>query len=327
MNFSAIDSFVSRHRLLENQPSVVLGLSGGPDSLFLLHYLVYLRSNGQIKRLIAAHLDHQWRTESASEVLFCKEACDALNVEFVSGRLSELSFSQEKLSSKEEIGRKARRVFLESILKKENADFIALAHHLQDQEETFFIRLVRASSLTGLIGIRPKRGVYIRPLLETSKMNIVRYLNEHAIPYLTDPTNAHCDYLRNRIRATILPACKAVDERFDQNFLVTLNRLRETEDFLENLTAQTFALISHNTNDKCTLDVTALLALHPVMQYRVLMQWLIHSQVPFTPTQLFLNEIIRFLGTAGSKEHELHKSWKLVKKKGFVHIQMQSDRI
>jgi tRNA(Ile)-lysidine synthase len=321
MIFSAINSFVGLHNLIEHTASVVVGLSGGPDSLFLLHYLDDLRKQGKIKRVIAAHLDHQWRENSASDVIFCRTACEALGVEFVSARLTELEFPKKLEGSKEEIGRRARRFFLESVRKEHNADRIALAHHLQDQEETFFIRLVRGSSLTGLISMRPKHGIYIRPLLEISKTDILSYLNEHNIPYLTDPTNEHFDYLRNRIRATVLPALQAVDERFDQNFLITLNRVRDTEEFLEILTQTTLTSIATMHQGLCVIDIPALLALHPVMRYRVLMHWLIQAQVPFNPSQSFLDEIIRFLSRDGSKEHTMHESWKLVKKKNSVYIE------
>lgn len=322
MLFESIHTYSIAQQLYSPSQTIVIGLSGGPDSLFLLHYLAYEQKAGRIKKVIAAHLDHQWRENSASDVLFCKHACEQLDIEFVSSALAELDFSCKK-GSKEEIGRLARRHFLEFVLKEKKADVIALAHHLEDQEETFLIRLIRGSSLTGLIGMRPKAGIYIRPLLETSKAAILDYLNAHAISYLTDPTNVHFEHLRNRIRATVLPALKSVDSRFDQNFLVTINRLRETEDFLEALTASTFESISTFEDNHYILDSAALLQAPLVMQYRTLMYWMIKENVPFTPSQAFLNEIIRFLKTTESKQHTIHENWKLVKKKNTVWIQMQ----
>lgn len=321
MIFDSIDSFVAHHKLIENKPSILLGLSGGPDSIFLLHYLNYLRKKGNINRLIAAHLDHQWRENSASDVLFCKTACENLGIEFVSAQISQLEFPQQPQGSKEEIGRYARRFFMQKIRQQENLDLIAVAHHLQDQEETFFIRLLRGTSLTGLISMRPKHNTFIRPLLETSKSDILAYLDEHSIPYLTDPTNVHFDYLRNRIRATVLPAMLAADERFDHNFLITLNRLRSTEEFLEELTQKYFESISIRQDHMVMLDVIKLFAMHPVMQYRILMQWLISAQVPFAPSQAFLNELLRFLNQEGSKEHALHEHWKIIKKKNIAYIE------
>lgn len=320
MIFSTISSLIEPHNLIEHNVSIVVGLSGGPDSLFLLHYLHDLRTQGRISKLIAAHLDHQWRSNSASDVVFCKNACDALEIEFVAGQLSQLSFPKKNDGSKEEIGRRARRFFLESVRQEYGADCIALAHHLQDQEETFFIRLVRGSSLTGLIGMRHKNGHYIRPLLEISKTDIVSYLETNNIPYLIDPTNEQPDFLRNRIRATVLPALQSVDERFDQNFLVTLNRLRATEELLESITTSTFETIACIKDGTRGLDTSALLALHPAMRYRILMHWLIQENVSFSPAQSFLDEILRFLNMPQSKEHAIHEKWKLVKTKNHISI-------
>src|SRR5206468_2553566 len=92
------------------------------------------------------------------------------------------------------------------------------------------------TSLTGLCGMRPKSGVFIRPLLEINKDDIIAYLKQNNIPYLTDPSNESPEFLRNRIRATVLPALKACDKRFYNNFLTTIHRLQETEDYLHALT-------------------------------------------------------------------------------------------
>ncbi len=146
--------------------------------------------------------------------------------------------------SQEEYGRRLRRHFFEQILREYNADSVALAHHAQDQEETFFIRLIRGSSLTGLTSIKPKNGPYIRPLLETPKAEILAWLHTNNIPYALDKTNESPDYLRNRIRLNVLPALRICDERFEANFLTTLNRLKTTEDFLERLTQKAFEKIT-----------------------------------------------------------------------------------
>src|SRR5260221_9609791 len=144
-----------------------------------------------------------------------------------------------------------RRYFFEKVLQEHNADCIALAHHAQDQEETFFIRLIRGSSLTGLTAIKAKHGHYIRPLLETNKSDILAWLHENNIPYATDTTNDSSDYLRNRIRMNVLPALRTCDDRFATNFLSTLNRLQSTEQFLEQLTLKTFEDISYiQTNQR-----------------------------------------------------------------------------
>lgn len=304
--------------LLPEGSRIILGLSGGPDSLYLLHSLASLLEQGKISYLLAAHLDHEWRTNSAADVAFCQKACESLGIPFVSKKLSQLDISLS--GSKEEMGRTARRFFLEKVRIEHNADLIALGHHAQDQEETFFIRLIRGAGLSGLCAMRPINGVYIRPLLTLNKHEIVSWLDNNGISYLIDSTNESDSFLRNRIRKTVLPALQECDSRFSQNFLQTLHRLQETESYLEDLTQNLFTLMTHTDKGCHTVSLDQFLKQPRVMQYRLLMHWLCIANVPFPPSHSFLDEIIRFLQQPGSKEHALHESWKIVKKKNQAWI-------
>lgn len=320
--FSQIIAFIEQHNLIRPSTTIVLGLSGGPDSIFLLRLLCYLRDQGTITRIIAAHLDHGWRPNSIDDVTFCKKAAQAVQVSFATAHIADFASQLSRHGSKEEVGRHARRLFLEQVMHIHQADAIALAHHLQDQEETFFIRLIRGSSLTGLCAMWPQHGPYIRPLLETNKGAILTYLEEHHIPYLVDPSNESPSFLRNRIRATVVPALRACDDRFDNNFLATLNRLQAIENYLGGHTQELLAGITHRKAGQCGLEIPLLLATPPIMQYRILMQWLQESGVPIPLTQQFLDEILRFLSQEGSKTHEIHHKWHLVKKKNIVWIEL-----
>ncbi|PKN03607.1 tRNA lysidine(34) synthetase TilS [Candidatus Dependentiae bacterium HGW-Dependentiae-1] len=311
--FTTIQAYSDNNDLLPTGSTVVLGLSGGPDSLFLLHVLHEWHTAGHIK-LIAAHLDHAWRPESASEALFCQHAATALGIPFIQARLSDLDFTPQWRGSKEDLGRKARRFFLESVAREQNADRIALAHHAQDQQETFFIRLLRGATLTGLTGMKPKQGLYIRPLLLTNKAEILAYLHEQNITYVTDPSNESPIFLRNRIRATVIPALRSCDERFDKNFLSTITRLQETETFLDTLAQEILTQISTSHEGITRIDIPTFLATPPILRYRILLTWLCQHQLPFEPTQAFLDEIIRFLAHERGGKHALHTSWHLVKR-------------
>ncbi|MFH1253974.1 MAG: tRNA lysidine(34) synthetase TilS [bacterium] len=246
--------------------SIIIGLSGGPDSVFLLHVLNFIqKQNSQIKedsqvkqnptskpnpqiKIIAVHLDHQWRAKSWRDVEFCSQLCKSLDIEFIARKADELNLEIKFNGSKEELGRKMRRALFKQILKEKNADFIALAHHLQDQQETFFIRLLRGSSLSGLCCMQEIDGNYIRPLLGINKRDILEYLDSsrnhearsNQIKYLIDPTNISPDYLRNRIRSNVIPALEQCDERFNSKFQSTLEQLNLEDDFLKTLAAQVF---------------------------------------------------------------------------------------
>lgn len=311
----SISQFIKSHHLIPENTTVVLGLSGGPDSVFLLHMLTPLHKQNKIS-LIAAHLDHQWRADSHNDVEFCKKITQELGIPFVHARASELDVEVKKNGSQEEVGRKLRRAFLESVALKHNAQAIALAHHAQDQEETFLIRLIRGTTLTGLIGMKPQHGLYIRPLLETNKADILAYLDEHKISYLTDPTNASEAYLRNKIRARVLPALHEADERFDANFIRTLHHLEQAEEYLEQETRKIFSEISVDKG----LRTADLLKLDPYMQKRILVHWLIKNKAHFVPTDSFLNEILRFLETQKNGVHEIHTTWKMSVNLGTAYI-------
>jgi tRNA(Ile)-lysidine synthase len=307
---------IEKQKLLPGRPQIILGLSGGPDSVFLLQILVALKQRGHLQEIIAAHLDHEWRVDSKKDVLFCKVLAQEYGIPFVSDTLNHILDKNIQHGSKEEIGRKARRIFLEHVMKEYNANAIALAHHRDDQIETFFIRLIRGTSLTGLSGMRPKRGPYVRPLLALSKQEILDYLDNHQIAYLTDPSNISQDYLRNRIRMNVLPALRACDERFDINAFETILRLQQTDDYLTAHTKELFDQIRVNDS----LNMEQLLAQPPTMQQRILMHWLIGLQLPFPVSQRFLDEIIRFLKSTKSKTHQLHHEWYLEKYRNLVQV-------
>src|SRR5438132_9177816 len=155
--FEKIKNFIVQHHLIKSGNKIVIGLSGGPDSVFLLYFLASLQQKYNLS-LIAAHLNHEWRKEADQEQQDCATLAQNLNIPFVTAKRSELSVPFKQNGSQEEYGRKMRRHFFEKVLHEHNADAIALAHHLQDQEETFFIRLIRGSSLTGLTAMKPKHG-------------------------------------------------------------------------------------------------------------------------------------------------------------------------
>lgn len=315
-----IQHYIIHHNLIASGNKIVIAFSGGPDSMLLLHYLNTIKHSFNIT-LIAAHLDHGWRENSASEVVFCKEVCEKMDIPFVSAKLQDLAVQKQANGSKEEIGRNARRFLFEQVAREHNADLIAVGQHLDDQEETFFIRLLRGSTLSGLTCIKPKDGIYIRPLLEIKKQEILEYLSEHGITYLKDPSNELDIYLRNRIRKYVIPALRETDDRFDHNFLRTLGSIQEAEQYLTTLTQKAFEESAHQSHGTWHLDTIKLRALDSFLQYRVLLMWLIQNGVPFTPTERFLDEIMRFIEQPGSKTHTLHTHWSMVKKKNIVFVE------
>ncbi len=318
--FSKIIAAIEKDQLIKPGDTIIIGLSGGPDSLFLLHFLASIRTEMNLT-LIAAHLDHGWRVDSAKDVKFCQEAADALGVQFVTLKFSDLGLSLKFNGSLEEIGRQARRHFFESTLNLYQAQAVALGHHLQDQQETFFIRLIRGTSLSGLVGMRPRHGSFIRPLLSISKEDIMAYLNANAITYLEDPTNNSSDFLRNRIRQQVLPALKACDARFEESFDATISRLQALEKYLEQEANQLLESLYLYKFDKKGLNLKSLITLPPIIQERLIVSWLCHEKVPFPPREQFLQEIMKFLQNPRGGMHAVHHAWSIGKKQNITWIE------
>jgi tRNA(Ile)-lysidine synthase len=266
--------------------------------------------------LIAAHLNHEWRSaESDAEEQMCLNLCSKLSVHFIAAKLSTIELDKKYNGSKEEYARNARRMFLETVAQAHNAHKIALGHHAQDQQETFFIRLLRGSSLTGLTGIRPQKNRYIRPLLETNKGDILSWLASHGTQYATDSSNFSPLYLRNRIRMNILPSFKQCDNRFDKNFSSTIQQLQDEDDYLERTATSLFKSISTvNDDNTIVVNISLFFEIDKALHKRMILRWLITEKVQCSISSSFFNEIIRFMRSPRGGTHKLNIHWSMVKK-------------
>jgi len=209
MLIEKIKETIQKYGLLSKGDKVIVGVSGGPDSLALLFALNRIK-NGLKLKLHIAHLDHMLRQDSYKDAVFVKKTAGKLNLP-----VTVSAINIRRLASKgsiEEIARNARLEFFLRLAKIIKADKIALAHSFDDQAETVLMRILRGSGLYGLSAIRPKRQIkgvtVIRPLLETSRKEIERYLKMHGIKPRKDPSNSENLFLRNKIRNNLLPLLK-----------------------------------------------------------------------------------------------------------------------
>lgn len=319
-----IHTCIATYNLIPYGSTVVIGLSGGPDSVVLTHILAHMRFTHNVK-LIAAHLNHGWRIEADGDAQFCRALAQELGIAYVQAHLADFKDRIQSNGSDEALGRCARRLFFEQCAREHDADRIALAHHADDQQETFFIRMIRGTTLSGLVGIRPQHGQYVRPLLHVYKTAILAYLHEHGIVYRLDVTNTDTRYLRNNIRHTVLPALKACDTRFDENFERMITSLYETERFLDIVARQALqqAMII-DAQYGAGICFKTILSYDPVLRDRVIMQWLHNHRVPYVPQERFIGEIVRFLSHARGGTHRLHAQWHILKKHAHAYIQLIS---
>jgi tRNA(Ile)-lysidine synthase len=215
---------------LEPGSRVVVAFSGGPDSLCLLEILSGLVTAGKLDfKLVACHVDHMLRPCSGSDAEFCQKHADSMGIPFELRRADISSVAADEGLCLEDAARSARYHLLEEVAGEVGASAVATGHHLDDQAETVIMRILRGSGLNGLTGILPGRPIspgsdiaLVRPMLEVSRKQILSYLKERKLKWLTDETNTDTSYLRNHIRANLLPL---LENQYNPAIKETLARL------------------------------------------------------------------------------------------------------
>lgn len=208
-----------KYKMLNVGDSVLVGLSGGADSVCLLLALSELKEEMGIKRLAAAHINHGIRKTAERDTYFAEELCKKNSIEFFCRYADIPALAAEKGLCEEEAGRIERYGFFEYLKETEGFNKIATAHNMNDQAETFLMRIISGSSLDGMECIKPVRedGV-IRPLIETKRDMIEAYLKERNQSYMTDETNEDTAYRRNSLRHELIPL---ICEKYNPSFIET----------------------------------------------------------------------------------------------------------
>jgi tRNA(Ile)-lysidine synthase len=249
---------------------VILAVSGGPDSICLLHILNELKNDLHI-RLVVAHFDHGLRpSEDDSETVFVRGLADSLKLPFETAKGHLLV--KKARGSREETARNARYAFLERIRKKHKAQKIALGHNLNDQAETVLMRLLRGSGPSGLAGIPPCRdGSIIRPLIEIERSQIENYLKAKRLLSVTDSSNLKTDHLRNKIRLELMPLLEEHQPQLAHLLGQTAEILHDEDEYLEQIAtawlARNMELSPHHT---FKIPIASFLALPVALRRRVI---------------------------------------------------------
>lgn len=250
-------STIEKYNLIQANDKIVLGVSGGPDSLFMLDILNKLKEKLQIE-IVVAHVNHMIREEANEEEEFVKEFCKKIEVEFYSKRIEVEKYANNNKIGLEEAGRKIRYEFFDEVASRTNSNKIAIAHNKNDKVETILMNLLRGSGVTGLQGIQPiKDNKIIRPIIEIERQEIEKYCEENKLEPKIDISNFDNTYTRNKIRNVVIPYIK---KEFNPNFIETITRLSEviTEEnkFLKNITEQRYSeILIGEEHNQITLDL------------------------------------------------------------------------
>lgn len=248
--------------------TVLVGLSGGADSVALLCELVRVCALGMVANVAAAHYNHGMRGAAAdADGRFCEELCRARDVRLIAGRGDVPAVARARGLSLETAAREERYAFLERARKEADASCIAVAHHRDDQAETVLLHLFRGAGANGLAGMRPRNGLIVRPFLTVPRADILAYLAAHDVPYRTDETNALPVAERNRVRAELLPLMRSFNPDVAAALCRSAGLLAEDEDCLSALGA---VLLEQAALPGGGYDRGALFAAHPAVQARAL---------------------------------------------------------
>ncbi|MEZ5358146.1 MAG: tRNA lysidine(34) synthetase TilS [Candidatus Zixiibacteriota bacterium] len=250
---------IESYDLIHDGDRVLIGLSGGPDSVALLLQLVNLRKSYRLT-LGAVYVNHQLRPRAAKkEEAFCWEICNKHGFEFFTRTVDIPSLAKKDKTGIEACARTYRYTALEDVAAKWNADAIALGHHRDDRVETILFNLFRGAGRTGAMGFQPKRGHIIRPLYDIWREEIERYLAEIGQISMLDSSNAQNDYTRNRLRNVIIPKIRSeIHDNAPANILRFATVIGDEERFLSEYTAKTYhELHSVTPGGKNRLDLNS----------------------------------------------------------------------
>jgi len=236
---------IYKFNLIQDGDKIVLGVSGGPDSLFMLEILNRIKNNSEYNlnfEIVVAHINHMIREEANSEEEFVREFCQKINVPFFAKRIDVVKYANNNKIGTEEAGRNIRYEFFDEIMEKTGSNKIAIAHNKNDKAETVLMNILRGSGILGLKGIEPIReNKIIRPIIEIERQDIEKYCEENNLEPRIDKSNFENTFTRNKIRNIVIPLIK---EEFNPNIVETITRLSEVvveeNKFLERLVKEKY---------------------------------------------------------------------------------------
>jgi len=230
-----IENLILTHNLISKGQKIGVACSGGRDSMCLLHYLT---SNKELFgcEVVAINIDHNIRETSNKDTAFVIGFCKKNNIDCLSYSLDVPKYCEKKKLTLEEGAREARYEVFRSLIKNGTVDKIALAHHLQDQSETILLNIFRGTGLSGASGMDFGEGHdFIRPMLNTSRSEIMAYLENNNIPYVDDETNFQNDYARNYIRNMIMPLIRNKWPNADLSICKFADICRQDDSFISTI--------------------------------------------------------------------------------------------
>ena len=315
--FREILNINKKYNLIESNDIIVVGFSGGPDSVFLVEMLKKLQNFFNFK-IYLVHINHLLRGEDAdSDENFSFEYAKKNNLEIFIKRIPVKEIAKEIGKTLEEVGREERYKFFSEIYEKVRATKIATAHNKDDQIETFLFRLIRGTSLQGLEGIKIKNNNVIRPISEIYKKDILEYLNKNEIQYKIDKTNFENEFTRNSIRLDLIPF---IEERYNIKFKDKIFSL--IKEIRENNQNNSLNLSDYtDSENRIILEKTKFLSNFD--KKNLLSLFLNKKNIEVNRNKI--DEVSSLIKSNGTKKIDLDKSYRIVKDYTYLYIEDKKE--
>lgn len=328
--FSKLELFSNGNSLFDCS-NVVVGLSGGPDSVMLLLYLKKLQEkNSLFPKITAVHVNHMYREDAGDDELFCKNLCEKLNIPLKIYRFDVAKLAQEKKKSFEEMGRILRYECFDNVSSELENARIAVAHHRDDVAETMLMNLFRGSGIEGLTTPKAVSGNIIRPLITISKEEILKYLSEENVSYCVDYTNSISDTTRNKWRNEILPMISEVSVKEPSLALMDVYELLSDDlSLIEDITDEVYLASVREVNGIKLLKAEAVLNQKRAISSRLIRRlWndTFGNLVDFT--KVHVDSVLDFVfsSTSGTGSLDLPFKRTLIKNNGELFFVSEAER-
>ena len=314
---------IKTYNLIEKNDKIVIGVSGGPDSICLLHLLYSLQEKLKFE-IVVAHINHQIREVADSETEYVKDFCEKIGIECFVKKENILELAKKQKKGTEEVGRQVRYDFFEEVAQKTEANKIATAHNANDRAETVILNILRGSGISGLKGIEAMRdNKYIRPLILTNREKIEKYCEENNLNPRIDESNLESIYSRNKVRNIVIPYIK---KEFNQNIIQTINRLSDVatdeNEYLQKLTKEQYNEISSIEDGIIVLNLKKFNQLELVIKRRLIL-YTINEAIHTTNCieKVNIDDIIKLCqNNIGNKYLSPIKLIKIYVKKGKIYF-------
>ena len=258
-----VQQFISEKSLFIREEKLILGISGGADSVCLMHVFLELGYSFEL-----AHCNFNLREEeSVADEYFVKDLAKKYQLKIHVKQFDTLPYAAENKISTQMAARDLRYAWFEKLRIKSSAKYLAIAHHANDDVETFFINLVRGSGLKGFLGIKEKNNAIVRPLLSVSRLEIEQYLKDRGLVFREDSSNASVKYLRNKIRHELIPLLAQMNPSIQQTVKDEMRILDGVAQIYASKVEEVRKDLTQEKNGIVQLEISALLALNPLHSY------------------------------------------------------------